>query len=189
LFSQGRAAEAADDLARSVEAGEKYRMTSILLNTGIAQLSHERADKSSYFAFAEPYLPISLNAILFLDAARTKAGNNGSDEFKKNFGDIEFALRPIGSLQSAKLVRWPIPIVRFYLDEIGYVDLLAQAEKMPKTSSVSPVCTANLFAGIHTEKGVDSKEIEHRLRYVADNCPASSLEYALASAELHRISQ
>lgn len=129
LSTEGRAGDAADDLAQSIEAEKKYRTTSILLNTGIAAQTGEKPDRASYFAFAEPYLPIAINAILFLDAARLKMGQDGADELKKNFDDIEFALRPSGSLQPAKLVGWPIPIAKFYLDEIGPDELMAQAAK------------------------------------------------------------
>lgn len=189
LIIEGRAGDAADDLARSVEAGAKYRMVSILLNTGIAELTDRKADQSSYFAFAEPYIPIAIDAILFLDAARSKAGQGGSEELAKNFGDIEFALRPTGSLQPIKLVGWPIPIVKFYLDEIGHDELMVQAEKSESAFAVPPVCSANFFASIRPEKGTDPQEVKRGLQFAADNCPDSSLERALAIAELGRSTQ
>jgi tetratricopeptide (TPR) repeat protein len=182
----GRSDDAAGDLARSIEAGEKYRMQSILLNTGFAEQTGERADKSSYYAYAEPFLPIAIEVILFLDAARSKAGQDGSDELKKNFDDIEFALRPIGSLQPAELVGWPVPIINFYLGQIGVDGLLAQAEKSASANSVRPLCTANLFAGLRAEKGADYQEVQRRLRTAAEKCPASSLARSLAITVLGR---
>jgi hypothetical protein len=188
LFIEGRSVDATRDLAQSIEASKNYRIQSILLNTGFAAVTGENADRSSYYSYAEPFLPIAINAILFLDAARSKAGQDGLEALKKNFYDIEFALRPIGSLRPAKLVGWPIPIVKFYLDEIGHGELMAQAEESSSTFAVPPLCSANLFASIRPEKG-DPQVVQRRLQFAAEKCPDSSLERALAIAELGRSTQ
>lgn len=186
LAVEGRANDAAADLARSIEAGAKYRMASIILDAGIAVLENKRVDRSSDYSFSEPYLPMAINAILLLDIARSRAGQDGSNELRKNFDDIEFALRPTGALQPARLTGWPTPIVKYYLKEIDLNELMVRAEHATGTFSTPPICTANLFASIHPETGVNPEEVQRRLRLSAEKCPAASIEHSLAVAGLGR---
>ena len=189
LFVEDRPEPAADDLSRSLDLAQKYRMQSILLNAGVEILASERADDSSYYSYAEPFLPRAYQAMLLLDVARSRSQQDGAVELKKNFDDVAFALRPAGSLQAAKLTRWPAPIVGYYLNEVTAGDLVTQAEKASRLTLIDPICTANLFAGIRHDIGAEPEETQRELSSASAKCPVWSAEHGLAATELHRRTQ
>lgn len=185
LFIQNQPEAAAQDFSRSTEMGEKYRILMTLVNVGAEAVGGEKADRRSYYAYAKPFLPIAYETILYLDIARLRSGQDGSDEVAKNLDSIGFALRRIGSLFPARLVGWPVPIIQFFLHKITLDQLMEQAQAS-SDKATSHVCVAHFFAGIFLDKDTEREEAQRHLAVAAESCPTGAIEKTLAKMELRR---
>lgn len=185
LSAENKPQSAVDSFSRSLALAQKYRMQSILLNAGVAVITKDRADQSSYYSYNESFVPRAYQAMLLLDVARSRLHQDGSAELSKSFDDITFALRPTGSLMVAKPTQWPTPIIRYYLNEVTEADMLAQAENASQQPRpVVASCTAHLFAGLWLRGGKQDGQVQQELGAALTLCPSWSLEHGVAELEL-----
>lgn len=148
LFDLGDPAAAAKDLAKSFDSGTRYRMTSLLLEEGIAAIEGKSADKRSMFAPSTLYVPIVYEVAVYLYVARLPTWFDGDkdQELAKNLDTIAMALRPIGSLSQGKKVYWPGQVGAFFLNKMKRDDLIELATST-QYGSHGRLCAADFLLG------------------------------------------
>jgi lipoprotein NlpI len=82
--------------------------------------------------------------------------------------------------------QWPAPIIRLFLGEMTFDDVLKAADDTSSIKMKGQVCETNLFAG-ELALGRGEKDEAVRLLHLAvDGCRRDST-WSLANADLHRL--
>jgi tetratricopeptide (TPR) repeat protein len=107
--------------------------------------------------------------ILLLHAARTRAGEAGTDRLRTHAEQFD-------------LSKWPGPVLRYLLGELSKDDVVKAAG-----TNQGPHCDVAFYLGQELLAGGDKDAARVMMRTAMDMCPATFVEHALARAELSRL--
>ena len=113
-------------------------------------------------------------SLLWLHLARTRLGQDDSKELIKRSA-------------KADLLKWPGPVLRFYLGRITADQMIAATAGSEINADKDRLCEANFFAGEDALLHLHDTAAKLLLQNALDVCPLKNLHYDAAAAELKRL--